>query len=128
MFEDILRLGNLSERTVNAEHLVGQLRLRLQQVQAKQRSNTAVFYEVWHDPILTAGGPSFLSDLIQQAGGRNIFAGINIETPHVNVESVIRARPELLVIPLEKRHSTDRSHFWAQWRGMKKMMFCVKEL
>ena len=125
MFEDIFKLGHLSKRTTEAEALVSQLRKRLQLVQARERSETAVFYEVWHDPMLTAGGPSFLSDLIHQAGGRNIFAGINIETPHVNVESVIRAKPELIVIPLEKRNLEERRGFWEQWLGEGKVRFAA---
>jgi len=125
MFNDILKLGKLTTHTAEAERLVSQLRERLQKVRFMKRSETAVFYEVWHDPLLTAGGPSFISDLIYEAGGRNIFADINVETPHVNVESVIRARPELIVVPLEKRNIADRRTFWEEWLGKGKVRFAA---
>ena len=125
MFGDILKLGELTAHTTEAERLVNQLRDRLQRVRFMKRSETAVFYEVWHDPMLTAGGPSFISDLIHEAGGRNIFADINVETPHVNVESVIRASPELIVIPLEKRNIADRRTFWERWLGKGKVRFAA---
>ena len=117
MFNDIIKLGELTRHTAEATLLVAQLRQRLQRVQAKSRSEITVFYEVWHDPLLTAGGPSFISDLIHEAGGRNIFADTDIETAHVNVESVIRAKPELIVIPLEKRSIAERRSFWEKWLG-----------
>ncbi len=125
MFDDILKLGEITGQPTEAEMLVGQLRERLQAIRNRPRSETAVFYEVWHDPMITAGGPSFISDLIHQAGGRNIFAELKVETPHVNVESVIRAKPELIVIPLERRDITDRRNFWEKWLGRGNVRFAA---
>ena len=117
VFDDILLLGKITGHQVEAETLTQQLHDRLQQVRSKNRSDTAVFYEVWHDPIITAGGPSFINDLIHEAGGNNVFASIQIETPHVNIESVVRANPSLIVIPLEKRNIRERKQFWGKWLG-----------
>jgi len=115
MFDDILKLGSLTGHRQQAAALVSQLSERLQQVRRQPRTHLAVFYEVWSDPMLTAGGPSFISSLIHEAGGRNVFADIPVETAHVNVESVIRARPQLIVIPLENRSLAERQTFWEHW-------------
>jgi len=123
MFSDILKLGELSGHRQSAAALVGKLKSRLQQVRSLPRRDTAVFYEVWHDPMLTAAGPGFISQLIHEAGGRNVFEAIDIESPHVNVESVIRARPEVIVIPLENRNIEARKAFWEQWLGHGKVRF-----
>jgi len=125
MFEDILKLGEITGHTSEAGKLVARLRQRLQQVRSRPRTETAVFYEVWRDPLLTAGGPSFISDLIHEAGGRNIFAELNVETARVNVESVIRAKPELIVIPLEKRSIAERRSFWETWLGEGNVRFAA---
>jgi len=125
MFDDILKLGSLTGHSVEATKLVQNLRERLQKVRSLPRSEVPVFYEVWHDPMLTAGGPSFITDLIHEAGGRNVFADINVETPHVNVESVIRAKPELIVVPLEERSISDRRTFWERWLGKDKVRFAA---
>jgi len=117
IFDDIRLLGEITGHKTEAEALTQQLNDRLQRVRDKKRSESAVFYEVWHDPIITAGGPSFINDLIHEAGGRNVFADIQIETPHVNVESVVRAKPSLIVIPLEKRNIEERQLFWEKWLG-----------
>ncbi|MDQ6991847.1 MAG: cobalamin-binding protein [Mariprofundus sp.] len=123
VFDDILTMGRLSQCRHKAKLLVDQLRARLQRVRSRGRSETAVFYEVWYDPLLTAGGPSFISDLIHEAGGRNVFADLKVETPHVNVESVVRAKPQVIVIPLENRNIDERRLFWEQWLGKKTVRF-----
>jgi len=123
MFDDMLKLGALSQHETQAKDLVNKLRARLQKVRALPRSNKAVFYELWHDPLLTAGNASFINDLITTAGGRNIFSDINLETPHVNVEAVMRAKPALIVIPLEKRNIEERQLFWQAWLGKDTVQF-----
>jgi len=123
IFDDIRRMGEITGHKREAEAVAQQLNVRLQKIRANKHSATSVFYEVWHDPIITAGGPSFINDLIHEAGGKNIFAAINIETPHVNIESVVRAKPELIVIPLEKRDITERKLFWEKWLGKGKVNF-----
>ncbi|TLS77569.1 cobalamin-binding protein [Mariprofundus erugo] len=123
IFSDMLKLGQLTSHPHEAENIVTGLRARLDKVRAQPRSGTAVFYEVWSDPLLTAGGPGFISDMIHQAGGRNVFANLAVETPHVNVEAVIRARPELIVIPLEKRDISVRRAFWEKWLGKNSVRF-----
>lgn len=125
IFSDILKLGVLSGHSTQARALVDKLRRRLQRVRAMPRSGTAVFFEVWPDPLMTVGSPSFINDLIHEAGGRNVFAGIDIETPRVNIESVIREKPELIVLPLEKRSFAERRAFWEKWLGKGKVRFAA---
>jgi len=125
IFNDLLKLGVLTGHTDKAKAVVAKLRERLQKVRAMPRSGTTVFYEVWYDPLLTAGGPSFISSLIHEAGGRNVFAGLNVEIPRVNVEAVIRARPGLIVIPLDHRDFKARRAFWEHWLGKGKVRFAA---
>jgi iron complex transport system substrate-binding protein len=50
------------------------------------------------DPAFTAGRRSVLSDLIQRAGGRNVFADIDAAWTKVPWETVLARRPQLIVI------------------------------
>lgn len=125
IFHDIERLGDISGRQSQAVALVDKLRSRLSRIRNRSSAAVPVFYEVWHDPILTAGGRSFITDLIREAGGRNVFADVDVETPRVNVESVIRARPALIVVPLEKRDIRNRRAFWEGWLGSGKVRFAA---
>lgn len=117
IFSDLQILGRRTGHTSQAEALVRTLRQRLAAVQAKPRSDVAVFYEIWHEPMLTAGKRSFISSLIEAAGGRNVFADIDLESVRVSVESVLQAKPAVIVIPLEQRNLQERQAFWQHWLG-----------
>lgn len=126
MFHDIQKLGELTGHVQQAETLVQQLQERLQQVRlASGPAAAPVFFELWPDPLLTAGGPSFITDVVREAGGRNVFSEIEMETAHVNIEAVIRARPEVIVIPEEKRDIAERYKFWERWLGKGNIRFVV---
>jgi len=125
VFQDMLRLGRMMGHDQQAIALVKEQRQRLQRVRQQPASHIRVFYELWHDPIITAGGPSFITAMISAAGGENIFADVDLETPHVNVESVIRANPEIIIIPLEKRNIEERKAFWQHWLGKGNIRFAA---
>ena len=117
IFSDMLNLGELTDHREQAEIKVKKLQARLHKVRTMPRSGRAVFYEIWSDPIMTAGGASFISQLIEEAGGRNVFSDIDLPAPHVSVESVVRAKPDVIVVPLEDRDIQERQRFWEKWLG-----------
>lgn len=57
-----------------------------------------VYVEVWGDPLTTAGGESFLNDLIQLAGGTNIAADLRPEYVHVSAEWIIGQDPDVILL------------------------------
>ncbi len=117
IFHDLLMLGKLTGQQQQAEALVRQQRMRLWQTRQQAAHDVRVFYELWPDPLMTAGGKSFIHSLITLAGGHNVFGDIALESPHVNIEAVLRARPELIIIPLERRNLAERRRFWQHWLG-----------
>ncbi|MDX8404115.1 MAG: helical backbone metal receptor, partial [Mariprofundaceae bacterium] len=72
---------------------------------------------IWPDPLMTAGGSSLIHDVLKRAGLHNVFGDLPMEGPRVNVESVIRAKPEIIIIPTENRNIEEREKFWKQWLG-----------
>jgi len=117
IFSDILMIGDLTGHQAQAKVLVNKQRQRLQVVRQHRSPHVRVFYELWSKPMLTVGGRGFIHQLIQEAGGDNVFAHIPLEAPRVNVESVIRAKPRLIIVPLEKRDLHEREIFWWRWLG-----------
>lgn len=61
------------------------------------RAPVRVFYEIWHRPLLTVNGQHLISDVITLCGGRNVFADAPLLTPSVSIESVLAARPEVIL-------------------------------
>ena len=74
-----------------------------------------VFYEIWHQPLLTVNGAHIISDAITLCGGKNVFAGVPVLTPAVSLESVLVARPDLV---LGGGSANGEADFVARWRRM----------
>lgn len=68
----------------------------LRQGAAAQR-RVRVFYEIWHRPLMTVSDRHFAGDMVRLCGGENLFADAATLTPEVSLESVMAARPEVVV-------------------------------
>ena len=63
---------------------------------AKERPR--VFFEVWPDPLMTAGDGTFISDLIGLAGGHNIAAGKVKGFGQYSREMLVAANPDIYLL------------------------------
>jgi iron complex transport system substrate-binding protein len=66
-------------------------------VPADQRPT--VFYEVWHEPLMSSNGKTVVGELIDLAGGVNIFADLPDEYPTVSVEQIVESDPQFIIGP-----------------------------
>ena len=71
-----------------------------------------MFYEIWHEPLMTVSGQHLISDVIALCGGVNVFAATPVLTPIVSLESVIAARPDVV---LGGSSATTPEEFAAPW-------------
>ncbi len=89
------------------EPLAESLQRRIDAVRARtaglpEDARPAVFYEVWPDKLRTAGPGSFIHDLIELAGGRNVAADTGQPYPEFSVESLVAADPAVIITPFEQ--------------------------
>ncbi|MDD3925302.1 MAG: cobalamin-binding protein [bacterium] len=72
-------IGRITGNRTEAETLCVSLRKRQQAVSAVTAgaARPSVFYVIWDEPLFTAGGGTFIDDIIAIAGGRNIASGVN---------------------------------------------------
>ena len=82
-------------------------------VQATRQAPLRVFYEIWHQPLLTVNGAHMISDAINLCGGKNVFAEVPVLTPTVSLEAVLAARPEIV---LGGGSSDGEMDFVPRWR------------
>ena len=57
-----------------------------------------VFIEVWSDPLITAGGTSFLDDVVARAGGVNVAHDLERDYPTINPEKVVEWNPDVILL------------------------------
>ena len=72
-----------------------------------------VFYIVWHDPLMTAGYDTLQSQLIELAGGNNIFANLS-GYPTVSIESLLYGEPQVIIAGTSMGSGANAPLQWAQ--------------
>jgi ABC-type Fe3+-hydroxamate transport system substrate-binding protein len=67
------------------------------------RSSTAnltrptVFWHIWDAPLITIGAGSFMNELVDIAGGRNVYADIEAPSKNISLEDVARRDPQFIL-------------------------------
>lgn len=82
------------------------------------RSIVPVFYQVWSQPLMTLGGQHAVSEVIELCGGRNIFVDLPNLAAQVNVEGVLKRKPEVLLASGSERDHQSFVMQWASWPQM----------
>jgi iron complex transport system substrate-binding protein len=95
----IVNIGRLTGKSAGAEAVLGKMREKLRRAGELRRGREAprVFWELSAEPLITAGGSSFISEAIRLAGGENIFGDLGEHWPEVNAEAVLRRRPDWII-------------------------------
>lgn len=70
--------------------------LAVLRAQYAEREPVRVFYQVWNNPLITAGGGELIDDMISLCGGLNVFGDLPVG-PKVSVEAVLQRQPEVIV-------------------------------
>lgn len=113
-FRVILDIGRLTQRLPEAREIVKAQRAVLDRVQAGLAGRTAgeglrvarVFGT--NTPVLTAGGKSFLTDVIRLAGGTNVFGDLADDYPQVPFERLAALDPDVLIVHGETNEAAAR--------------------
>jgi len=95
-------VGRATGTEDKASELVSEMRARIKAVTDKTDALPAsqrpgVLYVLWHDPLMTVGPHTIISEMITKAGGSNIAAGLDSDYPTMNLEAVISANPGVIV-------------------------------
>lgn len=102
VFRSIRNLGRLTAREHAADSAAAAIRRGLDEVRASVAgaARPTVFFMVWNDPPMTAGPKTFVSQVIEVAGGRNVFADQAALWPNVALEEIVRRQPGFVVVPV----------------------------
>ncbi len=100
-----------SARAAAYEHKLAGLRQRF-----SGRRALRVFYQIWHQPLMTVNGKHAISEALETCGASNLFADLQTLTPTVSVEAVMRADPDAIVTGSVDPNGPDNLD---QWRRLK---------
>lgn len=78
-----------------------------------------VFWHIWDSPLITIGRGSYMSELVDIAGGRNIYDVIAESSPRVSMEDVLQRDPDYIIAGPEGSARLRDDPHWAAARAVK---------
>lgn len=124
--KSIQDLGELLERPQRAAEVIVEFRARIEAIRSRTagRPRPRVFVTLSRQPdrlanILTTGQGTFLAEMIDLAGGENVFAHLEMKYPEVSPESVLAQQPDVIIelmpeIPLSTERQQQLRDQWRQ--------------
>lgn len=88
----------------NTAAVISGMQDRIKKIQDKlvsiaDEKKARVYYEVYSDPLMSAGSLSLINEAVALAGGKNIFADIADRYPKINEEAVVERDPQFILFP-----------------------------
>lgn len=104
VLESIKWVGRATGAEDRAARVVAEMEERIRRVQALVRDipeekKPLVYYEVYSDPLMSAGPKTLIGQLIELAGGRNLARTAETDYPRFSAEAVIKGDPEIILFP-----------------------------
>ncbi|MFP3090133.1 cobalamin-binding protein [Treponema sp. TIM-1] len=99
VYQTIETLGTLTGNREKARELIAVMGEKISRARKLRGSGEppGVFWELNDDPLMTAGGNTFISEAIRLGGGRNIFEDRPESWPTVGTEEVLLRKPAWII-------------------------------
>jgi iron complex transport system substrate-binding protein len=104
VYENIAQLATITGHEAAGAQVVASMEARVATVMETVASippeqRPTVFWQVYNDPLITAGPQTFIGQLIELAGATNVFADTSEDYPQVNAETVAERDPAVILGP-----------------------------
>lgn len=122
VMQTVLEIGNLLNANQRADFLVQRMRSRVLKVKSlvtKAAYRPRVFFQIGISPIVSVGTDTFIHELIELAGGKNLAQG-PVAYPRFSREQVLVLSPEILIITSMARAAVFEKvkAEWSRWPNM----------
>jgi len=99
MLSAIERIGILIDRKEQATKQISQMKQEILNIKENSIGKTRpkVYLEIYRNPLMSVSDASFIGELIETAGGDNIFPTLEIDYARINPEAVIAAKPDIMI-------------------------------
>jgi len=127
VMSSLLALGSLTGSERQASRLVREMKARIDRAKPRWRGLEAilsiprVIVIVGYDPLVIAGGGTFIDDVVRTAGAANLAGRSNVPYPQYSFEKLLKDDPEYIIIPqgVVSREKIRRERCWRDLRAVK---------
>jgi len=95
----VLQIGELIGKTEEAKILADSLSsgIAAMRDQTAGKTRPKVYLEIYRDPLMSVSDDSFVGEIIEAAGGDNIFSTLERDYARVSPEAVVKAQPDIII-------------------------------
>jgi len=95
----IRQIGDLIGKGQEASALSDSIATAIAEVRIKSANifHPRVYVEIYRNPLMSVSDESFVGDVIESAGGDNIFSKLERDYARVDPEDVILAKPDIII-------------------------------
>ena len=124
--DTLRRLGTLLGQADAAEAAANRFESQWRALVERQRGKAPVrvFWQLWHEPLMTINREHLISEAMRMCGGVNVFADLPLLTPSVSWEAAVAANPQLIAGSGRKE---DSARDFAAWRRLGRNTSAVKQ-
>lgn len=92
-------LGAILHDSARARTVIDSVQNTLDRVQAAtmRSARPTVFWHIWDAPLITIGAGSFMNELVDIAGAKNVYADIESPSAEISLEDVARRDPDFIL-------------------------------
>jgi vitamin B12 transport system substrate-binding protein len=115
--KELMELGKLTGFEKEAERL--REKFIRDWAQIKQENSTkpkvSFYYQLWSEPLRTIAAGSWINEIMTSCGGVNIFNDNSMDYPQINLEAVVKAKPQVMIFPSHHGTEDGTSKQWGPW-------------
>jgi ABC-type Fe3+-hydroxamate transport system substrate-binding protein len=92
-------IGRLLGDSARGARVSDSVEKTLRRVRAETSSlpKPTVFWHIWDAPLITIGRGSYMNELVEIAGGKNVYGEMSETSPTVSIEDVIKRDPQFII-------------------------------
>lgn len=119
-FEMIIQVGAMTGRERPALNLITRIKTRFAALEKSTDRQPKTCYLIWNDPLMAAGGDTFINTMLKAAGFDNVYKHMN-RYPQVMVREIASSGCELLLLSSEPFpfKQTHKEEFQRQLPGIR---------
>ncbi len=101
--ENMKKIGQITGNAEQSEEIVTELYIKIAEIKnlvdekLANNDRPKVFYELWSDPLYTAGVDNFIDNMIHIAGGYNIGRLAGTQWPQFSLEKLLVEDPDVYI-------------------------------
>lgn len=106
IYQDIALVGRATGAETQATAVIENITSSINAITAKIAAANitvpqTVYYEIWSNPLMSAGSTTWINNVITDAGGVNIFENVSTAYPVISSETVVSLDPDVIILPTE---------------------------